>query len=44
MVEKFAAGVVDTGGQFATGVIDTDGNFAASVIDPGRWQICRRGR
>ncbi len=44
MVEKFAAGVVDTGGKFATGVIDTDGNFAASVIDPGRWQICRRGR
>jgi hypothetical protein len=25
MVEKFAAGVVDTGGKFATGVVDTVG-------------------
>ncbi len=25
MVDKFAAGVVDTGGKFATGVIDTGG-------------------
>jgi hypothetical protein len=25
MVEKFAAGVVDTGGNFATGVFDTGG-------------------
>ncbi len=24
---KFAAGVVDTGGQFAAGVVDTGGNF-----------------
>jgi hypothetical protein len=25
LVEKFAAGVVDTGGKFAAGVIDTSG-------------------
>ncbi len=25
MVEKFAAGVVDTSGKFATGVVDTGG-------------------
>jgi hypothetical protein len=25
MVEKFATGVVDTGGKFATGVVDTGG-------------------
>ncbi len=32
-MEKFAAGVVDTGVKFAAGVVDTDGNFAAGVID-----------
>jgi hypothetical protein len=25
MLEKFAAGVIDTGGKFATGVVDTSG-------------------
>jgi hypothetical protein len=35
MVEKFATGVADTGGNFATGVVDTGGNFAAGVVDTG---------
>jgi hypothetical protein len=35
MVEKFAAGVADTGGKFGTGVVDTGGNFAAGVVDTG---------
>jgi hypothetical protein len=35
-VEKFAAGVVDTGGKFATGVVDTSsGKFATSAVDTG---------
>ncbi len=33
LVEKFDAGVVDTGGKFAGGVIDTGGNIAGSVFD-----------
>jgi hypothetical protein len=32
---KFAAGVVDTGGNFAAGVVDTGGNFATGVVDTG---------
>ena len=32
-VEKFAAGVVDTGSNFAAGVVDTGGKFATGVID-----------
>jgi hypothetical protein len=28
MVTKFAAGVVDTGGNFAASVVDTGGKFA----------------
>jgi hypothetical protein len=32
-VEKFAAGVADTGGKFAAGVVDTGSNFAAGVVD-----------
>ncbi len=32
---KFAAGVVDTGGNFATGVADTGGKFATGVNDTG---------
>ncbi len=35
MVEKFATGVVDTGGKFSSGVVDTGGNFAANVVDIG---------
>ncbi len=35
LVAKFAAGVVDTGGNFASGVIDTGGYFAAGVVDTG---------
>jgi hypothetical protein len=35
LVEKFAAGVVDTGGKFAGSVVDTGCNFAAGVIDTG---------
>jgi hypothetical protein len=31
MVEKFATGVVDTGGNFAAGVVDTGGKFATGV-------------
>ncbi len=33
LVEIFAAGVVDTGGNFAAGVVDTGGNFATGVGD-----------
>jgi hypothetical protein len=32
MVEKFAAGVVDTGGKFATGVVGTAQEFAGFAI------------
>jgi len=32
---KFAAGVVDTGGNFAAGVVDTGGKFATGVSDTG---------
>jgi hypothetical protein len=35
LVAKFAAGVVDTGGNFAAGVIDTGGKFATGVVDTG---------
>ncbi len=35
LVAKFAAKVVDTGGNFATGVIDTVGKFGTSVIYTG---------
>jgi hypothetical protein len=35
LVEKFAAGVVDTGGNFAAGVVDTGGKFATGVVDTG---------
>jgi hypothetical protein len=35
MVEKFATGVVDTGGKFAASGVDTGSNFAASVVDTG---------
>ncbi len=35
LVEKFAAGVVDTGGKFAAGVVNTGGNFDAGVVDNG---------
>ncbi len=35
LVEKFAAGVVNTGGKFAAGVIDTCGKFATGVVDTG---------
>ncbi len=34
-MEKFAAGVADTGGKFAAGVVDTGSNFAAGVVDTG---------
>jgi hypothetical protein len=34
LVEKFAAGVVDSG-KFAASVDDTGGNFAASVVGTG---------
>ena len=34
-MEKFAAGVADTGGKFAAGVVDTGSNFAAGVFDTG---------
>ncbi len=36
LVPKFAAGVVDTGGNFATGVIDTGCKFATGVAEH-RW-------
>ncbi len=32
---KYAAGVVDTGGNFAAGVVDTGGKFATGVADTG---------
>jgi hypothetical protein len=32
---KFAASVVDTGGNFAAGVVDTGGKFATGVADTG---------
>jgi hypothetical protein len=35
LVEKFAAGVTDTGGKVATGVVDTGSNFATGVVDTG---------
>ncbi len=35
LVEKFAAGVVDTGGKFVAGVVDTGGKFATGVVDTG---------
>jgi hypothetical protein len=35
LVEKLAAGVVDTSGKFSAGVVDTGGNFAAVVVDTG---------
>ncbi len=35
LVEKFAAGIVDTGGNFAAGVVDTGGKFAIGVVDTG---------
>jgi hypothetical protein len=35
MGEKFAASVVDTGGNFAAGVVDTGDEFAAGVADTG---------
>ncbi len=34
-MEKFAAGVADTGGKFAAVVVDTGGNFADGVVDTG---------
>ncbi len=34
-MEKFAAGVVDTGGKFATSVVDTGDNFATVAVDTG---------
>ncbi len=35
LVEKFAAGVINTGSNFAAGVVDTGGKFATGVIDTG---------
>jgi hypothetical protein len=35
LLEKFSAGVIDTGGKFAAGVVDTGGNFAPGVVDTG---------
>jgi hypothetical protein len=35
LVEKFAAGVVDTGGNFVACVVDTGGKFATGVVDTG---------
>jgi hypothetical protein len=35
LVTKFAAGVVDTGGNFAAGVVDTGGKFATGFVDTG---------
>jgi hypothetical protein len=32
-VAKFAAGVVDNGGNFAASIIDTGGKFAIGVVD-----------
>ncbi len=34
LVEKFAAGVVDTGGKFAAGVVDTGGNLPPVSLTP----------
>ncbi len=34
LVEKFATGVVHTGGKFAAGVIDTGGNFPPVSLTP----------
>ncbi len=34
LVEKFAAGVVDTGGKFAAGVVDTGGNLPMMSLTP----------
>ncbi len=33
LVEKFAASVLDTGGNFTACVVDTGGKFAAGVVD-----------
>jgi hypothetical protein len=33
LVAKFAAGVIDTGGNFSGSVVDTGGKFATGVID-----------
>ena len=35
LVAKFAAGVVDTGGNFAASVVNTGGKFATGVVDTG---------
>jgi hypothetical protein len=35
LVAKFAAKVLDIGGNFATDVIDTVGKFGTSVVDTG---------
>jgi len=35
LVAKFAAGVVDTGGNFASGIVDTGGKFATGVVYTG---------
>jgi hypothetical protein len=34
LVDKFAAGVVDTGGKFAAGVVDTGGNLPPVSLTP----------
>jgi hypothetical protein len=34
LVEKFAAGVVDTGGKFSAGVVDTGGNLPPVSLTP----------
>ncbi len=33
LVEKYAASVVDTGGNFTAVVVDTGGKFATGVVD-----------
>jgi hypothetical protein len=33
LVEKFAASVIDNGGNFAAVVVDTGGKFATGVVD-----------
>jgi hypothetical protein len=35
LVEKFAAGLIDTGSNFAAGVVDTGGKYATGVVDTG---------
>ncbi len=35
LVEKFAAGVVDTGSNFAAGVVGIGGKLATGVVDTG---------